>query len=101
MNWFMNKPKNMMAFDVAKGQSMENLAAILLSLSGCINDGKVDYQDTLYNQLVDHIEEISAARNWDELEELIVQSKVLEQDIASWLSRHGKTSYALPWPKKH
>ncbi len=96
----MNKPKDPTAFLLAQEQSAQNLAAIKQTLIGCVDDGMIDLGDTLYNALVEHIEEVSSAENWDELEELIEQSKILEQDIASWLSRHGKTSFALPWPKR-
>jgi len=84
----------------AKDLALENLEAIRMSLVQCIDEGKMDLEDSLHNQLLDLIDDVSILKTWDEMEELVAQAKVLEQDIAAWLSLHGRTSLSLPWPKR-
>lgn len=87
-------------FFESKDIALENLEAIRLSLSLCVDEGMIDLEDELYNQLLGLIDDVYEVRNWDEMEELIAQAKVLEQDIAAWLAMHGRTSYSLPWPNR-
>lgn len=84
----------------AKDTAYENLEAIGMSLVQSVDEGMVDLEDSLYNQVLGLMDDASIVSTWDEMEELIAQAKVLEQDIASWLSRHGRTSYSLSWPKR-
>ena len=84
----------------AKDILMENLEAIRLSLVRCVDEGMMDLEDMLYNELLGLIDDISVIKTWDEMEELIAKAKVLEQDVAAWLSMHGRTSVSLPWPKR-
>jgi len=84
----------------AKDLALENLDTIRVALSTCIDEGMIDLEDSFYNQILELLEEVSVVKHWEELEELIVKAKVLEQDIAAWLSLHGRTSYSLTWPYK-
>lgn len=79
---------------------MENLQAIQLNLSRCIDEGMVDLGDEYYNELLVLMDETSLSKTWDELLEVITKAKVLEVDVAAWLSGHGRTSISLPWPRK-
>lgn len=83
----------------AKGDTVENLKAIQLNLSRCVDEGMVDSEDTYYNQLLVLIDEASLSKNWAELMEVVSQAKVLEIDVAAWLAGHGQTSISLPWPR--
>ena len=84
----------------AKDVVFENLEAIRLSLIRCVDEGMIDMEDTLYNEVLGLIDEADIVKNWGEMEELIARSKTLEQDIAAWLAMHGRTSLSLPWPRK-
>lgn len=83
----------------ARGDTVENLEAIKLSLSRCMDEGMIDLEDTYYNELLALIDEATLSKTWDELMEVITKAKTLEIDVAVWLSNHGRTSISLPWPK--
>lgn len=87
-------------FVQARRTVLSNLEAIRLSLVRCIEEGMIDTNAELYNELVSLIDEIDVVEDWDELEEMIMEAKTLEKDTAAWLSFHGRTSISLPWPKR-
>jgi hypothetical protein len=95
----MAKDPNILAFLEARGDAVENLEAIRLSLTACVDEGMVDLEDTYYNELLLLIDEATLSRTWEELTEVIDKAKTLEIDVAVWLSNHGRTSISLPWPK--
>lgn len=86
-------------FNEARHTTTENLRAIQDSLNRCIEEGMIDEQAEHYNEVLALLDEASIAKTWDELEEVIEQAKVLEIDVAVWLSAHGRTSFSIPWPK--
>lgn len=96
----MAKDPNILQFLKAKGDTMENLSAIQINLSRCIDEGLVDPDDTYYNELIALSDEAALSDTWDELEEVIAKAKTLEVDVAVWLSGHGQTSISLPWPRR-
>ena len=87
-------------FISAKNLCIENGEVIKELLISCIDEQMMDLEDSLYRQIIDLNEKFPAAIHWDELEALAEQAKVLEQDIAVWLSMHGRSSYSLTWPKR-
>ncbi|MGB7978934.1 MAG: hypothetical protein WCF19_07240 [Chlamydiales bacterium] len=95
----MAKGENLLEFLEAKGDTVENLKAININLSRCVDEGMIDLEDAYYNQVLVLIDDASIAKNWDELMEIVSQAKILEIDIAAWLAGHGQTSISLPWPK--
>jgi hypothetical protein len=84
----------------ARRSVLENLARIKVDLALCIQDGLSDASGTDYNEILDLIEEVKIVNNWDDLSEAVIRAKTLEIEIAGWLSRHGRTSVSLPWPKR-
>jgi hypothetical protein len=84
----------------ARQSVLENLEQIQVDLSRCIGEGMVDSADAYYNEVLGLIEDARTVDNWDELNEAITRSKTLENEIAGWMSRHGRTTLSLPWPKK-
>jgi len=92
-------PKNPQ-FIEAKEDVADNLEAIQLSLIRCVDEGMIDLEDLLYNQVLDLLEDVRIVNTWDELMEIVTRAKTLEIDVAAWLSRHGRTSISLPWPKR-
>ena len=85
---------------LAKQTILENLEAIQTSLNRCVQEGMIDPDDDYYNVILGLIEDARTVDNWDELMEAVVRAKTLEIDIASWLSRHGRTTVSFNWPKK-
>lgn len=96
----MTKEPEILQFLEAKGDAVENLQAIKLNLTRCVSQGMVDSNDEYYNQLLILIDEATLSESWNELEEVISRAKILEIDVAVWLSGHGQTSISLPWPRK-
>jgi hypothetical protein len=96
----MAKDPKILAFLEAKGDTVENLQAIRLNLTRCVDEGMVDLEDAYYNELLALIDEASLSNGWDELMEVVSKAKVLEIDVAAWLAGHGQTSISLPWPKR-
>ena len=95
----MVKDPHLLEFLEARGDAVENLKAIQLSLSRCVDEGMADSNDEYYNQLLVLVDEASISETWDELMEVVSQAKILEIDVAAWLSGHGRTSISLPWPR--
>ncbi len=95
----MSKDPKILEFLEAKGDAVENLKAIKFNLSRCVDEGLLDLEDAYYNQLLILIDEASLSDTWEELEEVISQAKILEVDVAVWMSNHGQTSISLPWPR--
>lgn len=95
----MGKESEVLQFLEAKGDTVENLEAIKLNLTRCVSQGMIDSNDDYYNQLLILIDEATLSENWNELEEVVSRAKILEIDVAAWLSGHGQTSISLPWPR--
>jgi hypothetical protein len=95
----MAKDPKILEFLEAKGDTVENLKAIKFNLSRCVDEGMIDLEDAYYNQILILIDEASLSETWDELMEVVSQSKVLEVDVAVWMASHGQTSISLPWPR--
>lgn len=95
----MGKDPKILEFLEARGDTVENLRAIILNLTRCVNEGMVDSGDAYYNELLDLIDEATISEGWAELQEVITKAKTLEIDVAVWLAGHGQTSISLPWPK--
>ncbi len=94
----MAKDPQIVAFLEARSDTVENLEAIELSLARCIDEGMMDLEDAYYNELLSLIDKANLSKNWEELQEVIARAKILEIDVAAWLSGHGRTSISLPWP---
>jgi len=95
----MAKDLKMIEFLKAKRTAIDNLKAIQLNLTRCVGEGMIDSDDAYYNELLAFIDEASLSKSWGELIEVISKAKILEVDVAAWLSGHGQTSISLPWPK--
>lgn len=86
-------------FIESKGDVVQNLEAIELNLLQFSNEKTIAFKNAFYDQILDLIEEARNASSWHELADIISKAKILEIDIASFLSRHGQASMSLPWPK--
>lgn len=84
----------------AKQEFLENLDQLQSSLVRSVAEGMLDLGDEYYNEVLGLIEDGVTVDNWDELMEAITRAKTLENDVASWMSRHGRTTLSFTWPKK-
>ena len=85
----------------AKEDAMDNLEIIRMSLVNAVNEGMIDLGDSLYNTCLGLIDDVPEVETWDDMEELVLQAKTLEQDVDAWLSMRGETSFSLTWPRKN
>lgn len=85
---------------LAKQALFENLETLQTSLIRCVEEGMIDLDDDYYNEVLGLIEDARTLVSWDDLAEASARGKTLEIDIAAWLSRHGKTTISLSWPRK-
>lgn len=90
----------MSIFKKAQNTVAENLEAIKLNLTRCVEEGMLDTGDFFYNELLLLIDQTFLSREWEELEEVITRAKILEVDVAVFLANRGQTSLSLPWPTK-
>lgn len=95
----MAKDPKILEFLEARGDTADNIKAIMVNMTRCVDDGYIDLEDIFYNQLLALLDETDISENWDELEEVISKAKTLEIDVAAWLASHGQTSVSLPWPR--
>jgi hypothetical protein len=89
-----------MKFLEAQSTVTENLEAIKLNLTACVEEGMLDTDDYFYNEILLLIDQADIAKTWDELEEVITKAKILEVDVAAFLAGKGRTTLSLPWPKQ-
>lgn len=97
----MKKDPNHLEFLDAKEDVLDNLEELRMGLVKCIDEGMIDLEDMLYNELLDLTDEAHLSESWDDLLEVIAKAKTLEIDVASWLARHGRSGISFTWPKKH
>lgn len=83
----------------AKNSVLENLEVIRMSLIRCVDEGMMDLEDTLHNEVLGLMDELDVLESWPEMEELIIRAQTIEHDIEAWLAMHGRTSIALIWPQ--
>lgn len=86
--------------NAAKQEFLENLDQLQSNLIRSVAEAMLDLGDEYYNDVLGLIEDGVTVDNWDELMEAITRAKTLENDIASWMSRHGRTTLSFTWPKK-
>lgn len=85
---------------VAKHLTVENLGLLKRSLNSCIDEGMIDTDDQLYNEILDLIAEADATDSWEGLSEVIALAETLETDVCTWLALRGRTTLSLEWPTK-
>lgn len=81
-------------------QTAENLNAMSVQLDACINSGMTDYSSQYYNSLNELQDDIELIKTWDELDEIIIRAKTLENDFDTWLSLKGRSTIGLIWPNR-
>lgn len=87
-------------FSEARKIVVHNLEAIQRSLVRCVEEGMLDPDSYFYNELLGFLADASIVKGWDELMEVVAKAKILEVDIAAWMSMKGRASLSLPWPKQ-
>jgi hypothetical protein len=84
---------------IAQKAVLENLETIQISLTRSIEEGLIDREDNYYNEILRLIESVGGVDNWDDLMRAVVRARTVEMDIAAWMSRHGRNTISLTWPK--
>ena len=95
----MPKEPKLLEFLKTKSNVVDNLRAMQENLSLATDEGLIDLEDLLHNQVLFLIDQATVSTAWEELEEVISKGKILEADVDTFLATHGQTSLSLPWPR--
>lgn len=85
-------------FILYKEQVIDILEDLQSMIVQCEDQGMLDPNSTLYNELLVIMDEAKYANNLEELDEVITKGKELEYNVESWLARHGGSTLELNWP---
>ncbi len=86
-------------FHEYKVSIIEGLELIQISLVHCVEEGMLDTDDSFYNEVLELLSEAHAVNTWTGITEIISRAKTVENDVAVWLARHGRTTISFSWPK--
>jgi len=87
------------SFMKAKDQVIDNLETLQVLLDDYTEEGLLDPESVIYNELLAILDEADLSEGNPELAEVIVRGKELEHNLDTWLSMHGGNSMELTWPK--
>lgn len=96
----MEKNDKFIAFLKARDQCVDNFKSLQAALIQCVDEKEIELEENLYNQTLTYLDGTPVVESWEELEEVVMQGKILEHEIDAWLSLHELTTYSLTWPKR-
>ena len=96
----MKQDRKRQAFLEVKEQINENLEILHIRISDYTDQGMMDEDFALYNQIASLLEELDDCHSFEELVEIVIKGKQIEHDIDSWFAMHGGTTIELTWPEK-
>ncbi|MBF8263217.1 MAG: hypothetical protein HW387_882 [Parachlamydiales bacterium] len=82
-----------------KKDTTENLEAIQMILTECVNEGMMDEDAHFYNEVLELIDEVHLIKTYPELAEVVDHAKTLESDIDAWLSMKQRETLSISWPQ--
>ena len=91
--------KNKDVFSEYKKQVIENLKCLQDNLGSCEEIGMLDEHETIYNEIVDLLDEARGSETISDLSEIITNARVIETNIDSWLSNTGISNTEIIWPQ--
>jgi hypothetical protein len=94
----MTKKKKDKFYDY-QDQVIDNLETLRINLENCEEMGMQDIEETIYNEIVDLINETKAIDSIIGLSEIISRAKIIETQIDNWYSKEGITNTELTWPQ--
>lgn len=92
------KDKKEEEFLKVKGQIIDNLTILQVAISRYTDEGMIDLESSLYNKVVDLLDETHAMEELNELENIVYRAKNIETTIDMWLSSVGRDNMELHWP---
>jgi len=93
------KKKQKNKFFEYQDQIINNLATLRINLENCEEMGMLDIKETIYNQIVDIIEQTKSVDTILGLSDILSKAKDIEAQLDSWYSKEGLTNTALTWPQ--
>lgn len=81
-----------------KEEIIDNLYTLQEEIEELSNFEFPDKESTLYNQVLDLIDETEASELLEELEIIVEKSQDIEKMIDIWLAKEGQNSLSLTWP---
>lgn len=90
-----------MLFKDAKKVVSENFTQLGVKLQQAIDQGFLDETSNYYNTITTLRDDVNLTQFWSQLNEIIYRGKSLEEDLDTWLSLKGCTTFSLPWPTEN
>lgn len=81
-----------------KDQVIDNLETIEDMIDSCTSQGMIDPGSSLYNEVLQILDEADLAKSYPELDEVITKGKEIEHNVETWLAMHGANTIELTWP---
>jgi hypothetical protein len=85
-------------FLALKNQTLDNLEVLRTRVDFCIEQGMLDTESFLYNEVITLIDDVGVIHTYPELSEIIVRAKEIENNIDVWLVNKGFSNISLNWP---
>jgi len=93
------KKDKMHQFIQYQDQIVDNLETLKINLENCEEMGMEDIDDTLYNVILELIDETKSSDTILGLSEIISRAKGIENRIDGWYAKEGITNIELSWPQ--
>lgn len=80
-----------------KKKTLENLELLRERVAILTEQGFLDEDAALYNELLDLKDEVDLAKTQEEIAEAIERGKGIEETLDAWAALHGRSSLCLDW----
>ncbi len=86
-------------FNKDKEDTIVNLETIRMTLNECIDEGILDEDSDVYNELIELIDQAKLIKTYPELADVIAKAKKIETGVDGWLSRKLRETVSISWVK--
>ncbi len=85
-------------FIAAKGDVLENLEALEVRLGACEDQGLIEAENMLYNEVADLLTLSKDVKDFEDLKSIIYKSQEVERSVDAFLAERGYSTMSLEWP---
>jgi len=86
-------------FNKDKEDTIVNLETIRMTLNECIDEGILDEDSDVYNEVIELIDQAKLIKTYPELADVIAKAKKIETGVDGWLSRKLRETVSISWVK--
>jgi hypothetical protein len=86
-------------FNKDKEDTVVNLETIRMTLNECIDEGILDAESDVYNELIELIDQARIVKTYPDLADVITKAKKIETGVDGWLSRKLRETISISWVK--